>query len=277
MEIGWLESLLYGLLSGFTEFVPVSSQAHGIILRRLFGCGDIQVINLMIHLATLAALWVSVRQQTARLRHEKKLASTPRRRRTRQPDAVALMDLRLLKTAAFPMLLIFTAYFLVSGTDGQLLRISVLFILNGIILYIPRLRPSGNKDSRMLTPMDSLLFGTFAGLGIFPGISRLGAYTSAASLRGADKQHSLNMALILGIPALIAMIVFDLMGIILARSFGVSFILVLKGFLAAAAAYIGTWLGITCVRFLSVKKGYSFFAYYSWGAALFVFILYLMI
>ena len=47
MEIGWLESLLYGLLSGFTEFVPVSAQAHGAILRRLFGCGEIHFIDQM--------------------------------------------------------------------------------------------------------------------------------------------------------------------------------------------------------------------------------------
>ncbi len=277
MNLGWLESLLYGLLSGFTEFVPVSSQAHGVILRRLFGCGDILFTDLMIHLGMMIGLFVSVYPQILRLRHEKKLASLPRRRRTRQPDPVALMDLRLLRTAVVPMLLFFLVFSMVKKLSGNLLWISVFFIINGVVLYIPRLRPTGNKDSRMLTPFDSLLFGVSSGFGILPGISRLGAYTSAASLRGADRHHSLNMALILGIPALAAICVLDIIGLIQAGLAGISLVFVLKSILAAAAAYIGTWFGITVVRFLSVKTGYSFFAYYSWGAALFVFILYLMI
>ena len=201
----------------------------------------------------------------------------PKRRRKRQPDAIALMDDRLLRTAAVPMLLMFLAFTAMDKVSGDLLRISVLFILNGIILYVPRLRPSGNKDSRMLTPFDGVIFGLASGFGILPGFSRMGAYMSVASLRGADRQHSLGMALILGIPALTAMLVIDLVWLILAGFAGFSLILVLKGILAAAAAYIGTWFGITFVRFLSVKKGYSVFAYYCWGAALFVFILYLMI
>lgn len=277
MDMGWLESLLYGLLSGFTEFVPVSSQAHGLILRRLFGCGESHFLNLMIHFGMLISLWGTVHPQMDRLRRERRLASIPKRRRKRQPDAIALMDDRLLRTAAVPMLLMFLAFTAMDKVSGDLLRISVLFILNGIILYVPRLRPSGNKDSRMLTPFDGVIFGLASGFGILPGFSRMGAYMSVASLRGADRQHSLGMALILGIPALAAMLVMDLVWLILAGFAGFSLILVLKGILAAAAAYIGTWFGITFVRFLSVKKGYSVFAYYCWGAALFVFILYLMI
>ena len=85
------------------------------------------------------------------------------------------------------------------------------------------------------------------------------------------------MALILGIPALAVICALDIAALVMVGAAGITFILVLKGILAAAAAYIGTWSGITLVRFLSVKKGFSFFAYYCWGAALFVFILYLMI
>ena len=277
MNPGWLESLLYGMLSGFTEIVPVSSQAHGMILRRLFGGEESHFLNLWVHMGMLAALWVSVHPQLVKLRREHRLASLPKRRRKRQPDAMALMDLRLLRTAAVPMLLMFLSFPLLNKITDNLILLSALFIINGIILYIPRLKPSGNKDSRMLTPLDSVLFGFASGLGILPGISRLGAYTSAASLRGADRQHSLGMALILGIPAMAAMCAIDVVSLVLAGASGISMILALKGILAAAAAYIGTLIGITFIRFLSVNKGYSFFAYYSWGAALFVFILYLMI
>jgi hypothetical protein len=47
--------------------------------------------------------------------------------------------------------------------------------------------------------------------------------------------------------------------------------------LASLTAFVGSYLGITFIRFLAVKVGFSGFAYYSWGAALFAFILYLTI
>lgn len=277
MEIGWLESLLYGLLSGFTEFVPVSAQAHAAVLRGLFGTGDIHFMDLAVHLGSLLSLIVCIRPQLSRLSRERKLSSLPRRHRTRQPDSVALMDLRLLKTALVPMLLIYLLSPVTSKLGDQMIWISLFFIINGAILYIPRLRPTGNKDSRMLTPFDSVLFGAASGLSILPGISRLGTYLSVSSLRGADREYSLNMALILSVPALAALGIIDLLWLILADFAGITLLLALKGILAAVAAYVGTWLGILCVRFLAVKAGYSVFAYYSWGAALFVFILYLMI
>ena len=277
MEIGWLESLLYGLLSGFTEFVPVSAQAHGAVLRRLFGCGEIHFIDLAVHLASLISLLVCVYPQFSRLNRERKLATLPRSHRNRQPDIVALMDLRLLKTAAVPMLLMFLISPVTSKLGSDLIWMALFFVLNGLILYFPRLRPTGNKDSTMLTPADALLLGLSSGLGILPGISRIGAFQSVASLRGADRQHSVNLALLFSVAALGALCVIDLLWLILVNFAGITLILVLKGLLAALAAYIGTWLGIALVRFLAVKAGYSFFAYYSWGAALFVFILFLMI
>lgn len=277
MDIGWLESLLYGLLSGFTEFVPVSAQGHGAVLRRMFGVEDLYCTDLFVHLASLLALVMVLRPQLHRLRREQRLARTPKRYRKRQQDQAARMDLRLLKTAAVPMLLCFLAYPVTSGLGDNFLWLAVFFIFNGAILYFPRLLPSGNKDARMLTPLDGVLLGIVSGLGIFPGISRLGACASVAQARGTDRQYALDIGLLLGIPALIALSVIDVLWIILAGTAGITLILVLKSLLAAAAAYIGTYLGIIFVRFLAVKVGFSPFAYYAWGAALFVFILFLMI
>lgn len=277
MEIGWLESLLYGLLSGFTEFVPVSAQAHGAILRRLFGCGEIHFIDLMVHLACLLCLVSAIRPSLVRLLRQHKLSGGEDYRNSRQSDIIAAMDLRLVKTAATPMLLCYLVFPATERYGSEFIWMALFFVLNGLILYIPRLRPSGNKDSRMLTPMDGVLLGIFGGLSVFPGISRLGSCICAASLRGAHREYALNVALILSVPVLAALSIIDLLWLILANFAGITFILILKGILAALAAYIGTWLGIRLVRFLAVKAGYSVFAYYSWGAALFVFILYLMI
>ena len=47
--------------------------------------------------------------------------------------------------------------------------------------------------------------------------------------------------------------------------------------LAGIAAFLGAYLSVILMRFLAVKIGFSGFSYYCWGAALFVFVLYLTI
>ena len=281
MDIGWLESLLYGLLSGFTEILPVSAQAHGAVLRRMFGVENgvngIYVIDLAVHLAVFICLLATMWPQIRRFSAEQRLMDIPKSYRDRQPNLNVLADLRLVKTAAVPMLLCFLVYPVTSGLGENFLWLAAFLMVNGLVLYLPRLLPAGNKDSRMLTPLDGILLGICQGFGVLPGISRLGVCASVAQARGADRQYALDLALLLGIPAMFALVVIDVLWIILAETFTLSLILGLKALLAAAAAYIGTGFGIIFLRFLAVKTGFSVFAYYSWGSALFVFILYLMI
>ena len=58
MDLSWLQSTVLGFLSGLTDILPVCAQAHKAILLKMFG-SDVEppVMRLMIHLATLAALY----------------------------------------------------------------------------------------------------------------------------------------------------------------------------------------------------------------------------
>ena len=58
MELNWLESCVYGLFSGFLDMIPVSAQAHSILLLKFFGVkASSDVLNLLIHMAVFAALY----------------------------------------------------------------------------------------------------------------------------------------------------------------------------------------------------------------------------
>ena len=58
MDLNWLQSLLIGLVSGLTDILPVSAQAHKVILLKLFGhSSEPLVLRFMLHLATLAGLY----------------------------------------------------------------------------------------------------------------------------------------------------------------------------------------------------------------------------
>lgn len=278
MELNWLESLVFGLVSGLAEFLPVSAQAHRAILLKLFGSGqEDPLLRLLIHLGAFLAVIVASKPQIAQIRRERRLARIPKRRRKRQPDSKILLDLQIVRTVFVPSLLGLVIYAATGSWSGSLLSIAAFLLLNGLVLFLPAHLPAGNKDSRSMSGLDSLLIGLSAALGMIPGISRMGMTTSTAQIRGADKQQALTWSLLLSIPVLLCLMGLDIYGIasIGTEAFGGA--VLFRFILSAAAAYCGGYIAIQFMRFLAVKAGFSGFAYYSWGAALFAFILYMTI
>ena len=128
-----------------------------------------------------------------------------------------------------------------------------------------------------MTGFDSLLIGLCGGLGMLPGISRTGFATTAALIRGADRQQALNWSYLLSIPILIGLMILDIYGMITFGVASLSFSLFLQYLASAAVAFGGAYFAIHFMRFIAVNAGFVGFAYYSWGAALFSFIFYLTI
>ena len=276
--MNWFQCVLFGLVSGFSEFLPVSSEAHMILLGRLFGLEDVgSGIRLSVHLGAVLALILACMPQISRITRENRIASMPVRRRKRQPDAVCLLDFRVLKTASFLLLLGFIAYPWI-GDQGQRLWILGLgLIINGIILYFPQFMPGANKDARSISRLDAILVGAAGALGVVPGVSRVAALSSAGLLRGCDREYALHLTLLLSLPAMLVLLLLDLAGLIAFGIPGFTFLNLIGMITSAIMAFIGAYFGIHIMRFLSVKAGFAAFAYYSWGVALFAFILYLAI
>lgn len=276
MELSWLQSIVLGLISGLTEFLPVSASAHQIILLRMFGIGQLApVVQLMIHGGCLACLTYCLRPVLHRISAERRLLRTSRRRRTRQPDAQIRADVSFLKTAAIPLLLGLLFSTRTQALGSSLFLVSVFLLLNGVALFVPQFLRTGNKDSRHMSRMDAVIIGLFGAASVFPGVSRMAMLTSVSRCRGGDRRFSLDMALLLSIPALILMVIFDVFAVINAGIGILSAALLVSCLLSAIFAYIGTYFAVQIMRSLSVNTGFSGAAYYCWGAALFTFILYL--
>ena len=107
-------------------------------------------------------------------------------------------------------------------------------------------------------------------------MSRIGASVSYASMRGVNKQQAFNWALLLSIPALIILIIFDFVDIITVRGLLTNFSVIIGYFMSGFGAFIGTYLCVFFIRTLVNRAGTIFFAYYSWGMALLAFALYLI-
>lgn len=271
-----LQRVLYGLISGFSELLPVSSQAHQAIMLRLFGAdGREPLMDLLVHLAVLLALFTGCRAMISRIQRERSLESHSRRgRRVRSSGTY---ELRLLRSAALPLMLVLLIYISARRMESSMTALALLLVINGVLLIIPEHSRQANKDARLMSGLDAIAMGILGGLSALPGISRIGMISTYGLLRGADKQYVLNWALLLSIPALALMCILDLVFVFVSGIGPITFLVILGYFLAGVAAYLGAYLSVIFIRFLTVRSGYSAFAYYSWGAALFAMILYLIV
>lgn len=270
-----LQGLLYGLVSGLCEFLPISSLGHRNILMYLFGSTYLEpVMDLIVNIAVILALYISTKSVLDQIRREQAIRL---RSRKSHLNLSRLRDLQLVRDSIIPMVIFSIIFVYLSGNSINLLTTSIFFLLNGLIVFVPSRMLNGNKDARMMSKFDSILIGSSAGLSVLPGFSRVGCSTSVASMRGADRQKVLDWALLLSIPGIIFSVVMNIIGI-----FSVSgSIAVFTGFFpyvfAFIGAFIGSYLSIRTMKFMAVKIGFSGFSYYCWGAALFTFLLYLTV
>ena len=276
MELSWFESFIYGIVSGLSEFLPISAQAHRALYLRIVGASDYGLLRFMTHMGALLGLLVTCWPMIAKLNRERQIAAVNKKRRKRAPDTRSLTDIRFLRIAIVAIIVVFIIYPIVYNLHERLWILAGLLIVNGIILYIPQFLPSANKDSRSLTMVDSMLVGLGGGLGVIPGCSRIGYTTSVAMMRGAEKRYAMDTALLLSIPALAVLLIIDFFAIFTTTA-GLTFIAILSCITAGITSFFGACLGIYIMRFLAVRAGFSGFAYYSWGLSLFSFILYLII
>lgn len=199
----FIDSIILGLVEGFTEFLPVSSTGHLIIFDDLLGFDGPpgHVFEIVIQLgAILSVLAVYF----ARLWHV--LVTLPRSRESQR----------------FVLLLIMG--FLPAGVLGALLHgfiksvlfspyvVSVTLFLGGIaILWIERLNPKARLQSvDEFTPLFALKVGCCQALAMIPGVSRAGATILGAMLLGAERRCATEFSFLLALPTMVGATVYDL-------------------------------------------------------------------
>lgn len=270
--------IFYGVTSGFSQFTPVSASAHQALFSMLFKFDSYQpLLNFFVHAAALAAILMLYWQRCNHLYQEMRLVSLPPKRRRRPPDVDAVIDGRLVITAALPALLGAFLSILTTKMTVDLFALAVLLIVCGTAIYVPDYLPGGDRKSRSMYPLEAALMGLCAGLSVIAGISAMALMLAIGLIRKCDRGYILDIALMIVGVMLCGLLAVDLVEILISGFSGFSFMHLWGCLLAAMAAFGGGIGAIMTMRFLAVKTGFAGFAFYSWGLGLFSFILYLMI
>lgn len=278
MELNWLQSILFGLVSGAADIFPVSAQAHRLLLLKFFGVNHLpNLLALLLHLSVAAALYLSSQGQFVRMNRARALARIPKKKRKRPLDTRSMMDWSLIKTMLVPTAIGLLLNSQVRTWSVSMFLIAGMLFVNGLILYIPQFLPTSNRDSRTLTRLEGVLMGLGAAASVLPGISTVGIMVSIASVCGIERLYGLNMTFIVKMFLLIGLMVYDVLAIITDGLGGLTVMLLVQYILTAALSFGAAMFGIRTLRKLSAEHGFSLFGVYCWGLALFTFILNLVV
>lgn len=277
-DMKWFQSIIFGLISGLSDVLPVSGQAHKAILLKIFGQNsENPLMRLFIHVAILAALYYSCSNHILRIVRQLRLSRIPKKKRRRPLDVRTIMEFKLLRMMVVPALLGLLAYNRVAGLGTKLQFTAIFLVLNAVILFLPTLLPTGNKDARSMSALEGLLMGLGGAASVLPGVSSVGAATAVASVCGAERGFALNLTYLMHMVLTIGLIGFDFAAIFATGLGNLTAGMFVTYVLSAISAFAGAYAGIRIMRLLAVNIGYTVFALYSIGAAMLSFMLYLMV
>lgn len=194
-----VQSLLLGIVQGLTEFLPVSSSGHLVVMKNLFGVTEVPVLfDVLLHVATLGVVVIVFRKRIGAL-----LLSCVRwiGRRSTPDDAENLRLSWVILVATF----ITGALGLALGSleVGRFPKIvGGLFIVTAIVLVAVR-SARGTADYSRIGLRHALFAGIGQSLGVLPGISRSGITISAALVSGVKRERAGEFSFLLSIPAIL--------------------------------------------------------------------------
>ena len=209
MNIG--EAIILGIVQGMTEFLPVSSSGHLVLLRNIFGIEEPALLfDTMVHVGTLAAviavLWQDVWSILRRIIQPLTLYLII----ATIPVVIMALFLRDQIEAAFQSAVFLGPAFLVTST---LLLCSEFF--KKVKKKEKKLNVNQHESAQTteikMTWVDALVIGLFQAVAIFPGVSRSGATITAGLFRKLDRDFAVRFAFLLSIPAILGALILQLM------------------------------------------------------------------
>ena len=196
----YLKFVLYGLIQGLTEFVPVSSTAHLKVISHFFGIEDPgSSLSAIIQIGSVLALICYFKNDIFNLR-----------RQFSKNFFEYLFHESLFRSiliGTIPIILfggtikLFIPYFFYNFLRSNL-SIAVVSFLMAIFMYIADSSKKGSINLKNHNYSDSFLIGLSQAFAIFPGVSRSGVTISTALLSGWERADAAKFSFLLGIPSI---------------------------------------------------------------------------
>lgn len=211
-----IQAVLLGGIQGLTEFLPVSSSGHLVLLQNLFGLKEPQVLfDIGLHVGTLLAVAVVFFSEIQTIAGtllalpvlmKKAGGLTPLYRENEAVRMAALIVVGSVPTA----FLGFLFHKIVDRLFGAVWIVGLTLLATGILLWLTRRAKGSGRSLRQMDFKNALMVGLVQGVAIIPGISRSGSTIAAALLMGIDRDVAGRYSFLLSIPAILGALVLSL-------------------------------------------------------------------
>jgi len=259
-----IKFILLGIFQGLTEFLPVSSSAHLVILQHIVGINNnVVFLDLVLHLGTLCSLIIFFRQDIIVLIYN---------------FFIGIKDIVLHKKMFYVLkyddkfklcvhIIVMTIVTGLIGLKGKIFfekqfeninTVVVSLLVMSVILFLTKNFIHGQRRLRHISLIDSIMFGIVQSLAIFPGISRSGITISMLLFRNFDKESAFKVSFLASILIIPAAFIYKLQekGDV-ATNFPLVYLIVgfLFSFLSGLAA-------LRILKFILRKESFYKFSYY---------------
>jgi undecaprenyl-diphosphatase len=199
-----IHAAILGLVQGLTEFLPVSSSAHLILVPQFLGWNDpfadSAAFDVMLHMGTLAALLVYFRSDLwqylgawlASIR-ERRIGDDPQRR-------IAW----LLVISVIPAAILGAAF---ESTFDTAFRerigwIAVFILVGAALLFLAERYGSRTHGLEAMRPRDAAIIGVGQAIALFPGISRSGITIATGLFLGLEREAAARFSFLMSVPVI---------------------------------------------------------------------------
>lgn len=200
--MSWFEAVVLGLVQGLTEFLPISSSAHILIVSRLFGWGDPgAAFTAVSQIGTEVAVLIYFRRDIARI-------LSAWFRSFRDAEVRKGIDARMgwyVIVGTIPIAALgLTFASVIETTARNLWIVATVLIVFGVVLGLADRFGRKTRELDSLNVRDGVLFGFGQALALIPGVSRSGATISTGLALGYSRYAATRYAFLLAIPAVLA-------------------------------------------------------------------------
>jgi undecaprenyl-diphosphatase len=249
------QAVVYGVVQGLTEFLPISSTAHLRIVPAFLKWDDPgAAFTAVIQLGTMAAVvlyfWRELLQVTVAWM-----------RGLVDKSGRGSLEYRMgwyLILATIPVGVFGLVFSHQIETGGRnLWLIATALIVMAIVLFIAERRGLRNRDEEDITTQDAIVVGAAQALALVPGVSRSGATITAGLFQGLDRVAAARFSFLLSVPAVVASGLFEArkIGGAGAPGMGVTVVATVISFAVGLASI--AWL----IRYVSKHSTFIFIGY----------------
>ncbi|HEV7604508.1 MAG TPA: undecaprenyl-diphosphatase UppP [Candidatus Limnocylindrales bacterium] len=255
------QALVMGIVQGLTEFLPVSSSGHLIVVPFLLGWTDPFInsiaFSVMLHIGTLGALLVYFRSDWLRL-VPAGLAAIRDRSLQADPDRRLAW---LLVVATIPAAIAgFLLNDLIVTTFREPGMVAVTLVIGAVVLWLADRWGARTKGVEDVSFPLAIGIGAAQALALVPGISRSGISISAARLAGLDREAAARFSFLMATPIIIGAAVFEVRKLLTGEA-GVA-IQIVPLLVGMAASFIAGVLAIdVLLRYLRTRSLTVFVVY----------------